>query len=245
MAAATRQREPADAYDLLVIGGGINGTGIARDAAGRGLSVLLAERGDLAEFTSSSSTKLIHGGLRYLEYYEFRLVREALAERERLLRLAPARDLAPALRPAPRRGPAPGLDAAARPVPVRPSRAAADAAGLEGGRPAQLALRRAAAEAPDPGLRLFRLLGRGQPPRGAQRHGCPRARRRGPDPHRRRLGPARGRGGRGALDRDPARRARRGRADGPGEGGGQRRRPLGQRDARRHARASTAARRCA
>ena len=77
------------AYDLLVIGGGINGTGIARDAAGRGLRVLLCERGDLAEFTSSSSTKLIHGGLRYLEYYEFRLVREALAERERLLRLAP------------------------------------------------------------------------------------------------------------------------------------------------------------
>jgi glycerol-3-phosphate dehydrogenase len=89
MAAATRQREPSDAYDLLVVGGGINGTGIARDAAGRGLSVLLAERGDLAGFTSSSSTKLIHGGLRYLEYYEFRLVREALAERERLLRLAP------------------------------------------------------------------------------------------------------------------------------------------------------------
>ncbi|WP_244965546.1 glycerol-3-phosphate dehydrogenase [Methylobacterium soli] len=80
---------PATAYDLLVIGGGINGTGIARDAAGRGLKVLLCERGDLAEFTSSSSTKLIHGGLRYLEYYEFRLVREALAERERLLRLAP------------------------------------------------------------------------------------------------------------------------------------------------------------
>ena len=78
-----------DAHDLLVIGGGINGAGIARDAAGRGLSVLLAERGDLAGHTSSSSTKLIHGGLRYLEYYEFRLVREALAERERLLRLAP------------------------------------------------------------------------------------------------------------------------------------------------------------
>ncbi|GEO97791.1 glycerol-3-phosphate dehydrogenase [Methylobacterium haplocladii] len=76
-------------YDLLVIGGGINGAGIARDAAGRGLKVLLCERGDLAEFTSSSSTKLIHGGLRYLEYYEFRLVREALAERERLLKLAP------------------------------------------------------------------------------------------------------------------------------------------------------------
>lgn len=75
--------------DLLVIGGGINGAGIARDAAGRGLSVLLCERDDLAGATSSASSKLIHGGLRYLEYYEFRLVREALAEREVLLRLAP------------------------------------------------------------------------------------------------------------------------------------------------------------
>jgi len=75
--------------DLLVIGGGINGVGIARDAAGRGLSVTLAERGDLASATSSASTKLIHGGLRYLEYYEFRLVREALSEREVLLGSAP------------------------------------------------------------------------------------------------------------------------------------------------------------
>ncbi|MET0367929.1 MAG: FAD-dependent oxidoreductase, partial [Methylobacterium sp.] len=89
MATASPPRGEPDVYDLLVVGGGINGTGIARDAAGRGLSVLLAERGDLAGSTSSSSTKLIHGGLRYLEYYEFRLVREALAERERLLRLAP------------------------------------------------------------------------------------------------------------------------------------------------------------
>ena len=76
-------------YDLLVVGGGINGTGIARDAAGRGLKVLLAERDDLASATSSWSSKLIHGGLRYLEQYEFRLVREALQEREVLLRLAP------------------------------------------------------------------------------------------------------------------------------------------------------------
>ncbi|HUN50473.1 MAG TPA: glycerol-3-phosphate dehydrogenase [Candidatus Sulfotelmatobacter sp.] len=76
-------------YDLLVIGGGINGVGIARDAAGRGLGVLLCEKSDLASATSSASTKLIHGGLRYLEHYEFRLVREALAEREVLLRLAP------------------------------------------------------------------------------------------------------------------------------------------------------------
>ena len=72
-----------------VVGGGINGAGIARDAAGRGLSVLLVERDDLAAHTSSWSTKLIHGGLRYLEHYEFRLVAESLAEREVLLRLAP------------------------------------------------------------------------------------------------------------------------------------------------------------
>ena len=74
--------------DLLVVGGGINGAGIARDAAGRGLTVLLAEKDDLASATSSSSSKLIHGGLRYLEHYEFRLVAEALAEREVLLRVA-------------------------------------------------------------------------------------------------------------------------------------------------------------
>src|SRR5947209_8363679 len=75
--------------DLLIVGGGINGAGIARDAAGRGLSVLLVERDDLGAHTSSQSTKLIHGGLRYLEYYEFRLVSESLAEREVLLRAAP------------------------------------------------------------------------------------------------------------------------------------------------------------
>ena len=76
-------------YDIAIIGGGINGCGIARDAAGRGLSVFLAEMGDLAGATSSASTKLIHGGLRYLEYYDFRLVHEALVEREVLLRAAP------------------------------------------------------------------------------------------------------------------------------------------------------------
>ena len=75
--------------DVLVVGGGINGAGIARDLAGRGLSVVLAEKDDLASHTSSSSTKLIHGGLRYLEYYEFSLVRKALAEREVLLKSAP------------------------------------------------------------------------------------------------------------------------------------------------------------
>ena len=75
--------------DLLVIGGGVNGAGIARDAAGRGLSVVLVEKDDLAQGTSSRSGKLVHGGLRYLEYYEFRLVREALIEREVLLASAP------------------------------------------------------------------------------------------------------------------------------------------------------------
>lgn len=76
-------------FDLLIIGGGINGCGIARDASGRGLRVCLAEMNDLASATSSSSTKLFHGGLRYLEYFEFRLVREALIERENLLRAMP------------------------------------------------------------------------------------------------------------------------------------------------------------
>ncbi len=76
-------------YDMLVIGGGINGVGIARDAAGRGLNVILCEKDDLASHTSSASSKLIHGGLRYLENYEFRLVRESLGERETLLRAAP------------------------------------------------------------------------------------------------------------------------------------------------------------
>jgi len=79
----------ADVFDLAVIGGGVNGAGIARDAAGRGAKVLLLERGDLAEGTSSNSTKLIHGGLRYLEHYEFALVREALSEREVLWGIAP------------------------------------------------------------------------------------------------------------------------------------------------------------
>jgi glycerol-3-phosphate dehydrogenase len=79
----------APQFDLVVVGAGINGAGIARDAAGRGLSVLVAEKGDLAAATSQWSTKLIHGGLRYLEQYEFRLVREALAEREIVLRQAP------------------------------------------------------------------------------------------------------------------------------------------------------------
>lgn len=83
------QSEAHTVYDLVIIGGGINGVGIARDAAGRGLRVLLAEAGDLASATSSASSKLVHGGLRYLEQYEFRLVQESLAEREVMLAIAP------------------------------------------------------------------------------------------------------------------------------------------------------------
>ena len=78
-----------DAYDLAIIGGGINGCGIARDAAGRGLKVYLCEQGDLGSATSSASSKLLHGGLRYLETGQFRLVREALEERNIVLSLAP------------------------------------------------------------------------------------------------------------------------------------------------------------
>lgn len=81
--------DPSEIFDVIIIGGGINGVGIARDAAGRGLKVALMEKGDLAGVTSSKATKLIHGGLRYLEHYEFRLVREALKEREVLYRAAP------------------------------------------------------------------------------------------------------------------------------------------------------------
>ncbi|MEJ0012032.1 MAG: glycerol-3-phosphate dehydrogenase [Bauldia sp.] len=80
---------PGQIFDLAIIGGGVNGCGIARDAAGRGLSVFLCEERDLASGTSSASTKLIHGGLRYLEFYDFRLVHESLVERERLLKIAP------------------------------------------------------------------------------------------------------------------------------------------------------------
>src|SRR2546430_10236308 len=95
-------------FDLAIVGGGINGAGIARDAAGRGLSVLLVEQNDLASGTSCASTKLIHGGLRYLEHGWLRLVRAALTEREVLMRMAPhlIRPLrfvlpqAPGLRPA-------------------------------------------------------------------------------------------------------------------------------------------------
>ncbi len=113
-------------YDLVVIGGGINGCGIAADGAARGLRVLLAEADDLAGATSSASSKLIHGGLRYLEHYEFRLVREALAEREVLLRIAPAPRPAAQVHFAPHRRHAAALDDARGAFPLRPSGGARD-----------------------------------------------------------------------------------------------------------------------
>lgn len=78
-----------ETYDLIAIGGGVNGAGVARDAAMRGLKTILLDKNDFASGTSSWSTRLVHGGLRYLEYFEFSLVRESLRERELLLRNAP------------------------------------------------------------------------------------------------------------------------------------------------------------
>src|SRR6185369_6629783 len=89
MDSAEGARVATQSYDLLVIGGGIHGAAVARDAAGRGLKVMLAEKGDYASATSSASSKLIHGGLRYLEHLELALVRESLLERASLLKTAP------------------------------------------------------------------------------------------------------------------------------------------------------------
>ena len=158
---------------------------------GAGNSVFLCEMNDLASGTSSWSTKLIHGGLRYLEYYEFRLVREALMEREVLWRIAPHIIRPLALRAAASEGPAPGLAAAARPVPLRPYRrpqtAAADAHGRSDARRGGQA---AEARPVHPRLRIFRLLGRRRPPGRAQRARRGRSRRRDPHPHARGRDPA-------------------------------------------------------
>ena len=114
--------------DVLVVGGGINGAGVARDLAGRALSVLLVEQHDLASHTSSSSTKLIHGGLRYLEHYEFSLVRKALGRARGAAQERAAHHAAAALRDAARPVDAAGVDDPRRPVPVRPPGAARVAA---------------------------------------------------------------------------------------------------------------------
>ena len=188
-------------YDLAIIGGGINGVGIARDAAGRGLRVLLLEQNDLASGTSSASTKLIHGGLRYLEHGAFLLVREALAERERLLKLAPhiIRPMRFVLPVTP--GAALAAAVAARPLPLRPDRRPRDPAGDRDPRP-HASRRRPAAEAALPlGLRIFRLLGRRLPPGRAQRGRRRRARRDDPHPHA-----AGARRARGRVAADPQRR---------------------------------------
>ena len=170
-------------FDLAIIGGGINGAGIARDAAGRGLSVLLVEQNDLASGTSSASTKLIHGGLRYLEHYAFRLVREALIEREVLLRIAPhlIRPLRFVLPPT----------AGLRPAwMLRLGLFLYDHLGGRKILPADRDARshpsrgRRAAQARAPArLRLFGLLGGRCAPRGAQRARRRRARRGDPHPH--------------------------------------------------------------
>ena len=120
-------------YDLAIIGGGINGCGIARDAAGRGWRVFLCEKNDLGSGTSSASTKLIHGGLRYLEHYEFRLVREALMEREVLMEHRAPYRLAAALPAALSQEAQAALAAAPRTFPLRqyrrPQETAEDARG--------------------------------------------------------------------------------------------------------------------
>ena len=146
-------------FDLAIIGGGVNGCGIARDAAGRGNSVFLCEMNDLASGTSSWSTKLVHGGLRYLEYYEFHLVREALIEREILWRIAPhiirpLRFVLPHHEAA-----SPGLAVAARSVPLRPYRRPAPvAADADGGFAARRSRKAAGCEPLHQGIRIFRLF---------------------------------------------------------------------------------------
>ena len=181
-------RDPGPkAVDLLVIGGGINGACIARDAAGRGLDVLLCEKDDLAAHTSSASTKLIHGGLRYLEHYDFRLVRHSLREREVLLSQRPAHRLAPAFRAAaPRRAAAP-VDDPAGPVPLRPPRRARAVAALREHRSAPAPERTPVEKALSPGVRVLGLLGAGRAPGGAQRPRCASAGRGRAHPHRMRL----------------------------------------------------------
>ncbi len=138
------------------------GAGIARDAAGRGLAVRLVERDDLAAHTSSASTKLIHGGLRYLEQYELRLVREALAERERPARHRAAHHPPAALRAALRAGDAAAVAAAPGTLRLRPPRTAREARRLARAGPAIGAGARRAAGTPDARVRVLGLLGRGQ-----------------------------------------------------------------------------------
>ena len=151
---------PRASCDLLVVGGGVNGTGIARDAAGRGLAVLLCEQDDLAAHTSSASTKLIHGGLRYLEEFHFSLVRKALREREVLLAAAPhiMRPLHFVMPHAAHLRPAWMIRAGLFLYDHLAARAAPR--GLRSDRPAHAHRRRAAAGGLPARIRVFRRLGR-------------------------------------------------------------------------------------
>ena len=200
-------------FDLAIVGGGINGAGIARDAAGRGLRVLLVEQNDLASGTSSASTKLIHGGLRYLEHGWFRLVREALTEREVLLRMAPHL-IRPMRFVLPRRA---GHAAGAGCCGSACSSTTISAAASSCRRRARSICRSDPLGAPLKGryelrLRIFRLPDRRCPPRRAQCARCRRARRRHPHAHPLRAGRARrptgslcSRCAAGATSRPPAR----------------------------------------
>ena len=192
--------------DLLIVGGGIHGAGIARDAAGRGLSVLLVEQGDLAGATSSASSKLAHGGLRYLELGDFRLVREALRERETLMRIAPHLvwplpfflPRSPATRPGWQiRAGLLLYDWLSR---AKPPSAQPDSGFVRhsGGRASQAAVSNR--------LLLLRRLGGRCAAGRCQRHGCSAARRHGDDAHALRPGTPWGRRVAGAADggRGPA-----------------------------------------
>ena len=175
--------EPAKT-DVFVVGGGINGCGIARDLAGRGYAVSLAERQDFASGTSSWSTKLIHGGLRYLEHYEFRLVREALIEREVLWQLAPHIIPPVALRPAAQQGVETGLVGAPRPLPLRQHRGSEETPAHPDTRPRHRSRGHAPQGRFPQGVRILRLLCGRCPPRRPQRTGCGGPGRGHPPPHR-------------------------------------------------------------
>jgi glycerol-3-phosphate dehydrogenase len=162
--------QSAEVIDLLVIGGGINGAGIARDAAGRRLSVTLVEQADLASATSGWSSKLIHGGLRYLEQYEFRLVREALQEREVLLKLAPHIIRPLNFRPAARPFHAAALDDQGGPLALRPSRRPHHAAGVQGARFSAHGIQRRASSPTSAAAISIRLPRGRRAPHGAERH---------------------------------------------------------------------------
>ena len=176
-------------YDLAILGGGLNGVSIARDAAGRGLRVILLEQGDLGSGASSASPRLIHGDLSVLERRDFFRVRAALVRARRLAENRAASGAADALCDSPPCRRAPALGAAGLAVALRPDRRAAASAGFRDRRRHPPSGRRCAEAAVRHRVRIFRLRGRRFPPGRPQRGGCRRARRR--HPHRRALRPRR------------------------------------------------------